>query len=338
MLSVLFLSSTAQGLPLVRKVQNEGIAKFWSAGYKCTIEGIKVIDDYNTSVEGADIIVACSTRLTSIISSMDAPGRLLFGGNRLQELMLTSDGQTMFSKFFPSKSTEKGHSILVSGVFNGCNWVEPFVLTKMYRYLMEEDRGAFVGSSGSVSIFQYDNMLIDKVLKVFTPILVSTKYVGIFSIYAKVLKDSIEFLYADPSFETVIYNLFEVTRVPIAECLYSICTKSLKSIPIIDNKFVTNVLVSVYPFPITKEESSSLEFSLREGADKHFWNQGTNNIIGWFTSWGKTLHEARRRVYRTLDFATFPRNVQYRSDIGLKSENAEQVFANLKSWGYLDAT
>ena len=80
-------------------------------------------------------------------------------------------------------------------------------------------------------------------------------------------------------------------------------------------------------------------------ADKHVWladvmkeNGGTpvlagvDGVIGCITAKGSDVHEARRRVYRTIRSICITDDVQYRTDIGDGVEDAKR---KLTEWGWL---
>lgn len=140
-----------------------------------------------------------------------------------------------------------------------------------------------------------------------------------------------------------IQALLEGYRGSVGGLLHGIATGTLNAMSIVQ-QWLIGVRVTVPPYPHGDHERplNVPVIGINDTNAKHVWPTGLKatggKVIGTapdgnlftVTAWGKTLDEAKRRVYRTIENITVP-NAQYRRDIG---DRVRGDLRKLKEWGW----
>lgn len=240
----------------------------------------------------------------------------------------------------------EGIEISTEGWWNGRRWVEPFNHTIEQKRFLEGDLGTNTGCQGNIVWSCGEDGLVKETLLKLTEFLKKTDYVGPVDINCIVNEDGVFAL--EPTIRLgydAIEALCEGLKEPVLDLLFEVAAGT-KSMMQLSNDFLIAVRVSVPPWP-----QSDYGFpagrpvgGLNEGNLKHIYltdvykdrtgvcrcAQG-DGVLMKVTARGRTVNEARRRAYRTINNLSVL-DVQYRRDIGL---GVERKIRHLKSLGYL---
>lgn len=202
----------------------------------------------------------------------------------------------------------------------------PFIIMMPLDRLMERNKGP-LAAMGEVSWFGISNSfssLFESLEKY-----LSTGYTAFFGLDLLITQDEIiplEVLNKIPT--AALYSLKELVTQSWGTLLPALGNGGVKSFR--DNTPAISLLLTSPPFPYSIPKAFDLEFS--EAAGKHIYKTPYGYYV---TSRGDDIHEARKRVYRTINNLELNPEIMYRADVGAAYEETYQTLYN---WGYIDAT
>lgn len=244
----------------------------------------------------------------------------------------------------PIYDGSEGYPLTVEGWFNGNSFIAAFLAVR-HVHLFPGEVGPVVPCMGSVVYGKFTKgKLYTATIKQMEKPLRRVDYRGPVSIDIIINKDRFGTakLCARPRLETTS-TFLEGTKMSASEILFSVATGSPLSHLYIDD-WMVGVTLSIPPWPYTGQNSVPVHLTgIDQFNDKHIWlvdvcKEGSiykcfNNsgLLGMVTARGKTIREARRRVYRTVSNIQVP-NLQYRIDIG---KSAIDIFHDLIEWKWM---
>lgn len=247
-------------------------------------------------------------------------------------------------KFIAQEYIE-GVEISTEGWFNGRDWIQPFNHTFEEKRFLEGDLGPNTGCMGNVVMSAGDSRLVKETLVRLTPYLRKAGIVGPIDINCMVNETGAYALELTCRFGyDAIEALTEGLKEPLSDVLFETATGTKKSMKLTTD-FMIAVRLSVPPWPSldSNQDSGAPILGLTEENLKHVFltdvyiengvykTAGGDGVILKATARGIHVHEARRRVYRTLDNIEV-QDKQYRLDIG---KRVDSDLSQLRSWGYL---
>jgi len=244
----------------------------------------------------------------------------------------------------------------VARYFNGRDWVGPIEMNIEHKAFFNGDLGPKTYEMGTIIWYDADerNKLFQETLAKLKGYLQKINFKGDIDINCIVNGKNVYPLEITPRFgwpSTHVHS--ELHLSPWGDFLKAVADgkdyrlKYKKGIGIV-------VLISTPPFPyitnvrkyypegvkiffkkkMSRKEMDHLhweEVSLDEGG-KGFYISSKTGFIMHVTEVGKTVGEARKKVYRLIDNIVIPKML-YRTDIGLKFEKEDGV--KLKKWGWV---
>lgn len=131
-----------------------------------------------------------------------------------------------------------------------------------------------------------------------------------------------------------IYEIFELTKLNEFDLLWNLHQGNTIEL---SDQYAISIALCCYSYPGVSV------FSLPDGAERHAFvdnvstpgKLATSDLwLGQVTARAATVHEARRRVYRTIKNSVLSPDVFYRTDIGY---DVEFKLSKLAEWGMINA-
>lgn len=242
-----------------------------------------------------------------------------------------------------------GIEISTEGWFNGEEFV-CFNHTVEKKRLMEGDKGPQTGCMGNVVWVCARDRLVEDCLLPMQPLLQKARYLGPLDVNCICTETEAYFLEFTPRIGyDAIQALSELMRTDLFEFMWQIASKG-DNIKLRDDYGIA-VRLTMPPYPSKDYQALDLLDGTRvvdvpREAMKHTFLSdvarrdgklvmaGVDGVVGCTTARSNTVHEARRRAYRTIRNISLTDDLQYRKDIGL---DVEDKVGKLKQWGWLDA-
>lgn len=336
-MKVLMISLKGDGLGICQKIAQEGHTVY--AFIKnprfdlCGVGLYERIPSWRPYMDQADLILADTNGFSSLEGILKQRSKPILG----------------FADFpDPEEGTRDyvdGVNVSVEGWFNGRDWIKPFVCSfKDTRFLMH-DLGPDTICMGVVTFAVDQNKLIEETLLLLTPSLKKSGYRGPLSIN-RVINDEITWTLKPTygfTYDTT-EALMEGLEEPFADFLFEVAQGSKKEMNL-SSDYCIAVRLSIPPWPmsepisgvgrtvlgLSKENLRHVYFSDVYKDEEGYYCATGSGIILKATAHGRSVKEARRRVYRTLDNINI-QDKQYRLDIG---ERVDRDVEQLKTWGWL---
>jgi phosphoribosylamine--glycine ligase len=243
----------------------------------------------------------------------------------------------------------EGITISTEGWFNGRHFIKPFNHTIEQKHFLEDDKGPATGCEGNlVWTCDEDEIVQNTVLKL-EDFLKRSDYVGPIDINAIVNEEGVWAL--EPTFRLgydAIEALCEGLRENMIDLLFETAAGTKKEMNV-TNDYLIAVRVSVPPYPYTDIKAippgrpidGLIDENLRHiyltdvyrDSNGIYRCAGADGVVMKVTARGRTIREARRRVYRTINNISI-HDMQYRKDI---AEHAMNSIETLEGMGYLTA-
>lgn len=252
----------------------------------------------------------------------------------------------------------EGVEIAIGRFFNGKDWASPLVINFEHKHLCNDDIGPLGGETGTLMWYEEDenNKLFQRTLAKMKHHLQKSNYKGYVDINCIVNENMVYPLEVTSRFGSSTVE----TQGEIQNSLWSSFLMALAKGEnyCLDYKkgYGINVALTVPPFPyrttdeniinrgvnifftkdISEEEFSHLRFegtSVKrvEGKDAYF-TAGSLGYTLYVTGSGKTIQDAREKVYGTINKIIIPK-MFYRTDIGLRFIRKDHEL--LTKWGWI---
>jgi len=346
MSSVLIISENGKGVPLAFRLAQEGhIVKvcfkdnearvLLNKGKNPTVVGApKMLEQYDLVL--FDDAFRFSGRS---VDEIKREGKAVFGSCSLSEKLKEDINyesrvlDTMLNFDFKNDPTEEMFKVQLHGWFDSVSFRPYFSLSLPYERLMEGGKGPKVGCAGLITwcVKPEECELIKRLMEPLTPLLREAQYLGPVQVHCEVGEDSHLYPVLRCNFNyDHIYTWCELIKGPLFDFLWDL-NLEVQAPMLVREDYALSVRLSAPPFPYQEPEMKVLKgLKIPEPAQKHFFH----GRLSCVTARGSSVHEARRRVYRTIDNTVKEPEVQYRKDIGA---GAEGKIEKLKTWGWLDA-
>ena len=335
-MKILFLSSDGIGLGVAWRMQREGHYTYVhvrAPGFMDVGRGIHhTLSSWRTVLNDVDFVVADSPGYGQYTELFRQRGRPTFGINLLADA-LNLKKQAAFLKECDIRMCSKiEHKLTISGWFNGREWVFPPFLTLKENHLLPGDLGPRVGCMGCtvVPLHTPTEWLMQHLNKISTA-LKKLGLTGLFTIQLGRDEDNsigISGVYSGLAFD-IIEGISEGLKEPLTNVLFEISVGIKDEIDVTqDYIVVVRLTVPPWPYiPIWPDRGRTEIEGLSEDNFDHiylcnvstdeegWWVPGGSGIVLKAAARGRTVREARKRVYRTLRNIQVE-NMQYRLDIG----------------------
>lgn len=223
-----------------------------------------------------------------------------------------------------------GVEVSTEGWFNGRDWIRPFNHTFEEKRFLEGNLGPNTGCMGNVVVACGEDKLVKETVMKLTPFLSKVGYRGPVDINSIVNEGGAYVLEATMRFGyDAIEALMEGLMEPVVDLLFETALGAKKEMKLSSDRLIA-VRVSVPPWPHAPTKATQAgrpligvnEDSLRHLYLTDIYKQGDDylfaagdGVVYKATARGRSLQEARTRVYRTVQNVKIL-DMQYREDIG----------------------
>jgi hypothetical protein len=341
-----FVSEKGEGLGLATHLSSEGHAVDLAVGTNTLLgEGIvKRVSQIPQQV--SDVYVFDSDIMGQEADEYREAGYRVLGASHWSE-MLSKDPDYMAKVIkligWDQDTVTNGINLYITTWFNGAHFISTYA-SLVYRRFMSGGRGPDVNFTGVVGNFYQPCERIEReILQPLSRVLKRVNHKGCFHTHAIITGDKFSVKEVSASFTSPLsLILYENTKTSKSDILLKLFDETSKPIVSLD-QWAVGLLVSVPPYPYMENPQSVIIKGLQEPALKHLWfvdamkegnewkTAATNGKLGYVTSRGASVHEAVKRVYRTVGNFQI-RDIQYRDDVGT---NLNSLLDNLKSYGWL---
>lgn len=248
------------------------------------------------------------------------------------------------------QSIVDGVEVSTEGWFNGRDWIEPFNHTFEEKRLLNGGHGPNTGCMGNVVMpANAESRLVQQGLMRLGPWLRKHSYKGPIDLNTIVNEEGVWALELTPRLGyDAIEALMESLQEPVLDLLFDTAAGIKKQMELSENPSIA-VRASLKPWPhgnpskddkgmpvlIDGDQDLNLQHILFTDAyqddDNAIYYAAGDGVLLKATAFGRSIDEARNRVYKTLSHIQLP-DLQYRTDIGSR---VERDLTKLKDWGYL---
>jgi len=320
-----FISDNGRLNPVVERLRNE---KYY------------VENNPRRIAKARDVIV---TDKPLLINTGD---RFCIGDSKFSESLLSPAYHDAILVMNDMVKGEASSGVYMSCWFNGVDFVFPAVISINENKFMEDDRGAMVDSMGcTLCICSPKKKAFTKTLAKFKDLLRKVSYCGFFTLECAFDENSVEIVKIEPYFKyDLLYAFLEGTQGELGKTLHEIAIGGKKEFKF-PEMYAIAVRISIPPYPYSHIKSKEAELiGVCPANEKHIWLQNTvrdrnglvvssgdYGVIATVTARGCSVHECRKRVYRTIE-NLYIEEMQHRKDIGI---NAKATFETLKKGEWL---
>ncbi len=240
----------------------------------------------------------------------------------------------------------EGVEVSTEGWFNGRDWITPFNHTFEEKKFLVGDLGPNTGCMGNVVMATKGNKITEATLGRLTTILRKAGIVGPIDVNCIINESGIYVIeptcrFGYDAVEALIEGLQEST----ADLLFETALGTKKEMKITKDYMIA-VRLSIPPWPLADTNGAKpgkpvlgvnqhnlphLFLTDVHFDDKMYLASMGDGVVLKATARGRTVREAQRRVYRTLENLQV-QDKQYRIDIG---DRVDKDLARLREWGYL---
>jgi len=265
-----------------------------------------------------------------------------------------------YKKFFGgnlSISLQKkvtGVEVAIGRFFNGVDWVGPCVINFEHKHLCNDDIGPLGGETGTLMWYDdnENSKLFKRSLANIKPHLQKSGYKGYVDINCIVNKNELYPLEITSRFGSSTIETQEEIHISTWGNLFTAMAKGNNFKLKYKKGYSINVALTVPPFPyrtndlniisnneniffkknMTKNDFSHIHFEGAYSVNKKYFTTGNLGYVLYVTGTGKSVIEARKKVYRIINKIIIPK-MFYRTDIGLRFINKDEKI--LKKWGWI---
>ncbi|MDD5639847.1 MAG: phosphoribosylglycinamide synthetase C domain-containing protein [Candidatus Pacebacteria bacterium] len=264
-----------------------------------------------------------------------------------------------YSKYFKndlSISLQKkvdGIEIGVARYFNGKDWIGPIEINIEHKSFLNNDIGPLTGEMGTVMWYESEeNKLFKETLKKLKPYLEKIKYKGDIDINCIVNEFNVFPLEATARLGSPAVKLQDEIHISRWTDFLMAGAKGNSFDLEFNDGYSIVVSITIPPFPyevsfntylkgvniffkeeLAQEEKQMIHFEEVSYENDEYFIAGSSGSILFITGTGKTIEEARKKVYGLIDKIIIPK-MMYRTDIGLKFLNNDIEL--LKKWKWIN--
>lgn len=340
---ILIISEAGEGLPFaIHSTRKWTQIKMYNLKGAVGDGMVEFTDNPVREARDTDVALITSHKLTDFHKQINKWCPTI--GGSLLEYQLNTDQSLCVDLYklgggsLPSSPPKDYHEILVGAWHGRGGWKLPAVIGMVYKGLFPKDKGIGIEGVGVVVTSDYSRKLFTKLLKPFSQPLARSRYNGF--LVVKAAFDGIDIYPTSVSAgldSYLIPAVREITKSSLPSTIQTIVSPHKPNSNILPNYGIA-VMISIPPFPYQADKVDNVEIeNYNSNNEKHLWMldvnkpngimrcAGSSGAICYATSFGKTVKEARRRVYRTVDRLSIPQ-AQFRNDIG---ETFPQTYESL---------
>lgn len=323
------LTKYGEGIGIAHRLaEHDAVDVFVQQGKYFPGELATPIESWRPNLNKTSFILCLSNRFAQYEKIFKEHHKIYLGTSVLGSMLAKRKFTDFVDRYaIPSELPSPGITCrVVCGFFNGVDWISPFVLCENFSYLFAGDIGPTVISMGTIA----------KAIK---------KQPNYAEEFAKGLRqlnlrDLVTIIYNEDfskviGIATGLQSVLEVFGEGIKEdlgyFLYKVATGTTDKAEFTED-WLISVNITIPPFPY----AANIEVPIGKGIDginpenlRHLYLKDIQKIDNKYsvagtltqevfsaTARGRTLKEARKRVYRTIKNISLT-NMQYRNDIGL---------------------
>jgi len=334
-MKILLLSNEGAGLGVAWRMMREGHYTYVSVkapGFADAGLGIHhTVASWRPVLNDVDFVVADAPGYGKYTDLFRQRGKATFGISLLSDALNLKKQEEFLRECGISLCLKTKHKLSVCVFFNGREWVLPPFLTLKENHLLPGDLGPIVGCMGCIVVPLHTPS--DWILEHLEKIAIGLRRLGLSGLFTMQIGEaeegySIAGVYTGLNFDT-IEAISEGLREPLTNVLFEVSTGIKDKLDVTED-YIIAVRVTVPPWPYLPlwagEERLDIE-GLSEDNFNHvylcnvatdersYWVAGGAGIVLKATARGRSIAEARRRVYRTLSNIHI-KDMQYRLDIG----------------------
>jgi hypothetical protein len=338
MASILVLTKSGEGIPLANRLKREGnivkVSILENPYVELKDKEVQLIKDPLQMIEQFDLVICTSSSLGITAEQCKEKGIQTLGGvfnDKLENDIEYSNNvlDVIYKNILTP--TNKGIPISLTGWFNKESFSN-YYITFQYDKFLEHNRGAYI-NSGSVVKSILSCKLTNECLNPIIGLLTKVNYLGPLTLNVLLFEDGKIILNFLTSIDNTFYTYIELLKCSIWNFLQKVVNKQEI---LIREDFALSINLSIPPYPYLSLDNIDISkfLTIPQPAINHLYLfKDTAGFLGYITSRGDTINEARRRVYRTAKYIITSDFVQYRSDIGY---GVEEKVNKLKEWKWLD--
>ena len=332
-MNILFMSEFGEALPLAMHSQRQGAECKLFLENKSDI-GLGLVPytkDWKEDVRDADLVVLSTPNMNKYYEECNKWCPVVGGGKLEHQLRKDPSLWKLLFRLGggqPSSKDVEGVEVVVGAWHGKGGWRLPCVIGQITKGLQDNNKGAGVEGVGMCITSDVGRGLYSTLLNPLGQSLQKQKLVGFVSMVAtfdgKVMHPNRVQVGLD-SF--LLPPLMEITSMSFPRLLKRLSTKRIRSSEV-RPEYGVAVGLSIPPFPYPSDSVPKVEINgYNEHNDKHLWLldvakhngnlscAGLRGHLGYVTSRGYSVGEARKRAYRTIGRLEIPQ-LQYRDDIG----------------------
>lgn len=252
----------------------------------------------------------------------------------------------------------EGIEVSINRYFNGYDWVGPSEITIEHKSLFNDNLGPKTGEMGNLMWYDdNEGSLFKETLLRLKPFLKKSNFRGDIDINCLINEDKVFPIEVTSRFGCPItYSQSVMHLSPWYEFLSAVAkgedynlkhrdgycialTLALPPFPYeipVSKKYLSDGLEIFYRKKLSGVEKDNLHLEsvikkMYSGMEKHLVSESLGYLM-FATGYGKTVQEARKKVYSLANKVVVPR-IFYRTDIGVSFINSDQK--KLKKWGWI---
>lgn len=334
---ILYLGIDSDGLGIPFKLQREDNSVDVFMTYRTEAgDGIlNKVESWREHLSKSDLVVAGSPFFSKYEDVFLDMGKSVIGCSKFGSMIMNTKKDEFFSLCELAHAEKQEHKVFLCGFFNGREWVKPLMLAVLTTRLMPAGLGPECGITGvvlkaAIDIPDYMRRIGKNLKKLSLKELITVGITkdGIFGVGCGIVPE-------------LVYTISEGIRGDLSDLLFGV-SKGITEDSGLSEDYVVGVKLTAPPFPYRRPGLSLDVLSvggIDDGNIKHIYPCGLFTRNGqvndyllapdygnamFVTARGRTLKEARRRAYRTLDNIKIE-GKQYRIDVGATAEEAFEV-------------
>ena len=321
---VLYLGTDIEGLGIPYQLQREGNKVLTYSPQISAGDGLlEKTDSWRSVLLDTDLVV-----LTPGFAPYEKVfrkfGKPYVGGSEIENILMQYKQEDFLEACSPPMCAKFGHIVYLIGAFNGRRFAKPTIQAMFHTRLMTNGLGPICGLTGVVlrTIEADLNEKLPGISK-------GLKKLGVRDLVTLRIDDGRITSVSSGLLPEVLYCITEGMLSELTDLLFGIAQGTLEFFDLTSD-WVVGVKLTVPPYPFRRQgfaERGSLIQGISEENLKHIFPCGMQkNSLGYqtdllsgdvlfATARGRTLREAQRRAYRTIDNIEIPFK-QYRLGIG----------------------
>lgn len=329
-MKILYLLTSSEGLGIARRLAEENNTVFvYIQNYNLEEDSnLQIIDSWREYLVDVDLVIGGSPGFCKYEEVIKKFGKPYLGMSKLGNLLNTKVKLDEFLQICElDKAEETLPTYVLTGFFNGRDWVSPLFGVVIDERLSTGDLGPVVGAMGTtLCVLTHPDYidLMQQQLKLGFSRMGLRDMVTVFMCEEKVIGIGCGLTY------DILECIIEGSKDRITDLLFELACGTVKTLDFTEDVVVCARLV-VPPFPYISNidltcgiDGINPENLKHIFLDEAYINKDnclcliSSGSILKVTARGRSIREAQRRVYRTLEGLNI-QDKQYRLDIGVKA-------------------